>query len=179
VNDAGSVRVGKRCRDVMRDRARLEVIERLLGLETIGQRSTREVLEHEIGPTFGSAVVKYADDVWMGESSSRMCLAFEAELVSPGTSKLQGDRSIEFSIMREPDFAHTAGTNFFAELIAVGDRLPMPQWWQSQLSSLGMIFPCRPDEKPGELGMDPGARRHFTANPSPKRTRARTPTPEL
>jgi hypothetical protein len=31
----------------------------------------------------------------------------------------------------------------------------MPQWWQSQLSSLGMIFPCRPDEKPGELGMDP------------------------
>jgi hypothetical protein len=57
--------------------------------------------------------------------------------------------------MREPDFAHTAGTNFFAELIAVGDQLPTPQWWQSQLASLGMIFPCRPDEKPGELGMDP------------------------
>jgi hypothetical protein len=72
----------------------------------------------------------------MGESGSRMCLAFEAELVSPGTSKLQGDRSIKFSIMREPDFAHTAGTNFFAELIAVGDQLSTPQWRQCQLPFL-------------------------------------------
>jgi hypothetical protein len=100
VNDAGCVRVGKRCRDVMRDRVRLEVIERPLGLETIGQRSTREVLEHEIGPTFGGAVVIYAHDVWMGEASSGMCLAFEADLVTPGPLKLQGDRPIEFSIMR-------------------------------------------------------------------------------
>jgi hypothetical protein len=136
VNDAGSVRVGKRCRYVMRDRARLEVIERPLGLETTSQRSAREVLEHEIGPTFGSAEVIYADDVWMGEACSSMCLAFEAESFSPVTLKLQGDRSLEFSIMREPNFAHTAGTNLFAKLIAVGDQLPTPQWWQCQLRFL-------------------------------------------
>jgi hypothetical protein len=150
VNDAGSVRVGKRCRYIMRDRVRLEVIERPLGLETTSQRSTREVLEHEIRPTIGSAVVIDADDVWMRDASSGMRLAFEAEWVRAGTLKLQRDRSIEFSVMREPNLAHTAGTDFFAKLIAVGDDLSMPQWWQSQLSSLGMIFPCRPDEKPGE-----------------------------
>jgi hypothetical protein len=125
--------VGKRCRYVMRDRVCLEVIERPFGLETTSQRSTREMLEHEIGPTFGSAVVVYADDVWMGEASSRMCLAFEAESVSPGTLKLQCDRSIQFPIMRQPYFAHTAMPKFFAKLIAVGDDLSAPQWWQSQL----------------------------------------------
>ena len=109
------------------------MIERPPGLEATSQRSAREVLEHEIGPTFGSAVVIYADYVWMGEACRSMCLALEAESFSPLTLKLQGDRSIEFSIMREPNFAHTARTNFFAKLIALGDELRTPQWWQCQL----------------------------------------------
>jgi hypothetical protein len=62
--------------------------------------------------------------------------------------KLQCDRSIEFPIVRQPYFAHSAVPKFFAKLIAVGDDLSMPQRWQSQLLSLETTFPCRPDEKP-------------------------------